>query len=190
MKSVHWTRSLLSRVALWGTLLAVGISTLSWWQASRLSERQEGMQARERGEDLATMWERGRDQWREGVDRMFTQLFRQKPMMDQLHLEEPKLLERHLRETLGGQGGLLQLGRIKLLRADGTLALNWAPTASEVPDRALPQALVKGLLDGSLDASQRWTAIDRPATHGWRCGWAARARPRWPGSLPRATCVG
>jgi signal transduction histidine kinase/CheY-like chemotaxis protein len=161
MKSVHWTRSLLSRVALWGTVLAVGASTLSWWQASRLADRQERMHARERGEDLATMWERGREQWREGVDRMVTQLFRQKAMMDQLQLEEPTLLQRHLRETLGGQGGLLQLGRIKLLRADGTLALDWSPSASEVPERALPQSLVKGLLDGSLDASDRPTAIDQ-----------------------------
>jgi len=150
MKRVPWTSSLMARTAVWGILLTVGATSLSWWQSSNLARRQKQSHAREMKVEMEGLWERDLQGWNSAAGRLVEKIRTHRGFLDSVQSENRQQVARKLDHVVGGFAKERAVGTIVITGADGQVVDVWRPDADDetaMPEEdggASPMAMMEG----------------------------------------------
>jgi hypothetical protein len=182
MTQVRWSRSLMTRTAVWAGLLVIGSTSLSWWQSFQLAKRQSELHAAEITEDMAGLWQRELKKWEGGTRHLANALTESPDFLNAVAQGDSANLTRHLASKLEREATAMQLAGAVVIGADGQALAQW-PQDGQLDTLPVgegePQLISRGVAVTQVHAprlvadkeGQAWSVLpfgrdqDRPA--GW-----------------------
>lgn len=125
MTQVRWSRSLMTRTAVWAGLLVLGSTSLSWWQSFQLAKRQSELHAGEITEDLAGLWQRELKEWAGGTQHLANALLDSPDFLTSVEAGDSESLTQHLAQNLEREATARQLAGAVVIGADGKELAHW-----------------------------------------------------------------
>lgn len=145
MNHVRWSRSLMTRTAVWAGLLVLGTTSLSWWQSDQLAKQQAQLHAAEITADMAGLWQRELKEWEAGVHHLTAALVESPDFLAAVESQDAATAEQVLSRKLAREATSRQLQGTVVADASGRVLGSW-PEASAAS--TLPRAK-----DGRLQAT-------------------------------------
>ena len=187
MTRVRWSRSLMTRTAVWAGLLVLGSTSLSWWQSFQLAQRQSELHAAEITEDMAGLWQRELKKWEGGTRHLANALMDSPEFLTAVADRDAASLTQDLAQKLDREATAMQLAGAVVIGADGKALAQW-PQDGLV--HALPiseegqQLISKGVAVTQVHAprlfpdkeGQAWSVIPLSASQDRPSGWLMLTR--------------
>lgn len=187
MTRVRWSRSLMTRTAVWAGLLVLGSTSLSWWQSFQLAKRQSELHASEITEDMAGLWNRELQKWEGGTRHLANVLTDSPEFLTAVAEGDSDLLNQELAQKFEREATTMQLAGAVVVGADGKALAQWP---QEIEVNLLPvseeghQFISKGVAVTQVRAprliadkeGQAWSVIPFAASQERPSGWLMLTR--------------
>ncbi len=187
MTQVRWSRSLMTRTAVWAGLLVLGSTSLSWWQSFQLAKRQSELHAAEITEDMAGLWHRELKKWEGGTQHLANSMIDSPEFLTAVAEGNFELLSQELAQKLSREATARQLAGAVVIGAEGKALAQWpkdGPVKSKPLGEEGLQFITQGVAVTQVHAprlfadkeGQAWSVVPFADSQDRPGGWLMLAR--------------